>query len=93
MLVLQDLGKYNLPTAKSINLPKATKFTEGQRPDLEQGPFFVCGVSPMVQQVKNPLAMQETPVRSQGWEGPGGGNGNLLQYSCLKNSHGHTFCL
>ena len=68
--MLQDLRKYNRPIAKSINLPKATKFTEGQRPDLEQGPFFVCGVSRTVQQIKNPLAMQEAPVRSQGWEDP-----------------------
>ena len=30
--------------------------------------------------VKNPPAMQETPVRS-----PGGGHGNPLQYSCLEN--------
>ena len=30
--------------------------------------------------VKNPPAMQETQVRS-----PGGGKGNLLQYSCLGN--------
>ena len=46
-----------------------TKFIEGQRPDLEQGPF-VCGVSLMAQQVKNPLAIQDAPVRSQGWEDP-----------------------
>ena len=30
-------------------------------------------------------AMQETQVRSLGWESPGEGNGNLLQYSCLEN--------
>ena len=38
--------------------------------------------------VKNPLAMkepQETWVQSLGRESPGGGNGNLLQYSCLEN--------
>ena len=30
--------------------------------------------------------MQETHVRSLGWEdSPGGGNGNPLQYSCLEN--------
>ena len=29
---------------------------------------------------------QETRVQSLGWEDPpGGGNGNLLQYSCLGN--------
>ena len=39
--------------------------------------------------VKNPLAMRETSVRSLGWEDPpGGGCGNPLQYSCLKNPHG-----
>ena len=37
--------------------------------------------------VKNPPAMQETWVRSLGQEDPPGeGNGNPLQYSCLKNS-------
>ena len=35
--------------------------------------------------VKNPLAMQETQVRSLGQENPGGGNGNPLQYFCLEN--------
>ena len=43
-----------------------------------------------VQRVKNPPVMQETQemrVPSLGWEDPpGGGNGNPLQYSCLKNS-------
>ena len=37
--------------------------------------------------VKNLPAMQETQVRSLGWEdSPGGGNGNPLQDSCLENS-------
>ena len=31
--------------------------------------------------VQNPPAMQETQVRSLGWEG----NGNPLRYSCLEN--------
>ena len=36
--------------------------------------------------VKNMPVMQETQVWSLGWEDPlGEGNGNLLQYSCLKN--------
>ena len=43
--------------------------------------------------VKNLPAVQETWVRSLGssvgWEDPpGGGHGNPLQYSCLKNPHG-----
>ena len=43
--------------------------------------------------VKNPPAVQETWVQSLGsslgWEDPpGGGHGNPLQYSCLKNPHG-----
>ena len=44
----------------------------------------------MAQLVKNPPAMQETPVRFLGWEDPlgGGGHGNPLQYSCLENPHG-----
>ena len=34
--------------------------------------------------VKNPPAMQETWVRSLGWE-DGAGHGNPLQYHCLEN--------
>ena len=30
--------------------------------------------------------MQETPVKSLGWEDPWKGNGYPLQYSCLDNS-------
>ena len=38
---------------------------------------------------QNLLAMQETWVLSLGWEdSPGGGHGNLLQYSCLEKPHG-----
>ena len=38
---------------------------------------------------KNPPAMQMTWIPSLGWEdSPGGGHGNLLQYSCLENPHG-----
>ena len=32
--------------------------------------------------------MQETWVRFLGWEAPGEGTGNPLQYSCLENPHG-----
>ena len=36
--------------------------------------------------VKNWPAMQETQIRSPGWEDPPGeGNGNPLQYYCLGN--------
>ena len=35
--------------------------------------------------MKNLPAMQETWVRSLGWEDPGVGDGNLLQYTCLEN--------
>ena len=41
----------------------------------------------MAQMVKNPPTMQETQVRSLGWEDlPGEENGNPLPYSCLKKS-------
>ena len=40
----------------------------------------------VVQLVKNPPAMQETPVQSLGWESPGEGKGYPLQYSGLKGS-------
>ena len=41
----------------------------------------------MVQSVKNPPAIQETQVRSLGWDNPleKGVAGYPLQYSCLKN--------
>ena len=39
----------------------------------------------MAQTVKNPPAVQETRVQSLGQKDPGEGNGNPLQYSCLKN--------
>ena len=36
--------------------------------------------------VKHLPTMQETQVRSLGWEDPPEkGNGNILQYSCLEN--------
>ena len=40
----------------------------------------------MAQVIKNPPAMQETQVVSGWGRSPGEGNGNPLQYSCLKNS-------
>ena len=40
----------------------------------------------VAQTVKNLLAMQETRIRSLGWEDPlGEGHGDPLQYSCLEN--------
>ena len=43
--------------------------------------------SVVAQSVKNLPALQETWVRSLGWEDPPGeGNGNPLQYSCLENT-------
>ena len=43
--------------------------------------------SPEAQTVKNPPAIQVTWVQSLGQEdSPGGGHGNLLQYSGLENS-------
>ena len=43
----------------------------------------------VAQTVKDLPAMQETWVRSLGWEDPlEGGHGNLLQYSFLENPHG-----
>ena len=42
-----------------------------------------------VQMVKNPPAMQEHLGLIPGFgRSPGRGYGNLLQYSCLENSHG-----
>ena len=48
------------------------------------------GDFPIAQMVKNLPAVQETWVQSLGsipgsGRSPGGGNGNLLQYSCLEN--------
>ena len=38
--------------------------------------------------VKNPPAMQETWVRSLGWEDPREGMATYSSYSCLENRHG-----
>ena len=52
-------------------------------------PLQSSWASLVVQMVKNPPAMQEDlgliPALGRS---PGGGHGNLLQYSCLENSHG-----
>ena len=46
----------------------------------------VISASLVAQMVKHLPAMQETWVRSLGWEdSPGEGNGNPLQHSCLEN--------
>ena len=46
--------------------------------------FLVASL--VAQRLKRLPAMQETRVRSLGWEdSPGEGNGNPLQYSCLEN--------
>ena len=43
----------------------------------------------MAQTIKNLAAVQETWVRSLGWEDPlEEGTVNPLQYSCLENPHG-----
>ena len=42
----------------------------------------------VAQLVKNPPAMQETWVRSLGWEDPLEEGMATLQYSCLENPHG-----
>ena len=48
---------------------------------------FSCHWGSLVaQRLKHLTAMQETQVRSLGWEdSPGEGKGNPLQYSCLEN--------
>ena len=51
--------------------------------------LYLAWVSLVAKLVKNLPAMQETWVRSLGWEdSPQGGHGNSLQYSCLENPHG-----
>ena len=56
--------------------------------------IYYCWASRVAQLVKNPPALQETPVRSLGCKDPleEGGHGNPLQYSCLENSLGQR-CL
>ena len=52
-------------------------------------PLQYSGASLVAQTVKNLPVMQETWVKSLGWEDtPGGGQGHPLQYSCLENPHG-----
>ena len=48
--------------------------------------FISIGASLVAQTVKNLPAMQETRIRSLGWEDrTEGGHDNPLQYSCLEN--------
>ena len=47
--------------------------------------IYTLGASLVAQMVKNLTAMQETWVRSLGWEDPWKRACNPLQYSCLKN--------
>ena len=49
--------------------------------------FQYTWASLVAQMVKNLPTMEETWVRSLGWDA-GGGHGNPLQYSCLENPHG-----
>ena len=54
--------------------------------DDSHAPNRTPGPSLVAQRVKRLPAMQETQVRSLGWEdSPGEGNRNTLQYSCLEN--------
>ena len=47
----------------------------------------ILGASLVAQTVRNPLAMQETEIRSLGRkDNAGEGNGYPFQYSCLENS-------
>ena len=56
--------------------------------------LFICQASLVAQRLKHLLAMQETQVRSLGWEDPleNGMVGYPLQYSCLEYSM-DSFCL
>ena len=46
----------------------------------------IHGFSLVAQMVRNLPIMRETWVQSLGWgRSPGGGHGDLLQYSCLEN--------
>ena len=72
-----------------LNLKKVEKTTRPFRYDLNQKNRLTLfnNASLVAHMVKNTPAMPETWVRSLGWEDtPGEGNGNPLQYSCLKNS-------
>ena len=61
------------------------KLFEHQFPSLYKETKGVSGGSA----IKNPSAMQETPSSIPGWgRSPGEGNGNPLQYSCLRNPTG-----
>ena len=61
---------------------------EGRR-EREIRSLGVAYTLPVAHMVKNLPVIQETSVRSLGWEVPvKKGNGNPLQYSCLENSMG-----
>ena len=48
--------------------------------------FLMAVYHLVAQMLKRLPAVQETRVQSLGWEYPGEGNSNPLQYSCLENS-------
>ena len=56
--------------------------------------YPIFGTSLVAQTVKNLPAVQETQVRSLGWEDCSSGerNGYLLYYSCLENSMDREAC-
>ena len=98
------LEKDRLPTPVFLGFPGGSAGKEstcnagdpgsvpGSRRSLGEGmgyPLQYSWASLVAQLVKNLPALQETWVRSLGWEDPlEEGHGNPLQYSCLENPHG-----
>ena len=87
-LLVTCLGQHESRTLVRAILPIQWSRERSLKPDC----LALNGVSwasLVAQMVKNPTAVQETWVRSLGWEdSPGGGHGNPLQYSCLENPRG-----
>ena len=87
-LLVTCLGQHESRTLVRAILPIQWSRERSLKPDC----LALNGVSwasLVAQMVKNLTAVQETWVRSLGWEdSPGGGHGNPLQYSCLENPHG-----
>ena len=75
-----------IPNSKSLTLATVLH----TRSVIENAPWISLRASPKAQWVKNPPAMQETlHTRDKGSISgsggfPGEGNGNPIQYSCLK---------
>ena len=87
---VSNWDKHDAQTLKSLKWEVGS--IEKYDCEISHKPLYIClditRVSLLAQMVKNPTAMWETWSIPGLGRSPGGGHGNPLQYSCLKNPHG-----